>query len=44
MKLQRPLRWDPINERFLNDDEANSMLSRPQRYPYMMSEVPGLAV
>lgn len=44
MKLQRPLRWDPVNERFLNDDEANSMLSRPQRYPYMMSEVPGLVL
>jgi myo-inositol 2-dehydrogenase / D-chiro-inositol 1-dehydrogenase len=24
--LQRPLRWDPARERFLNDDEANSRL------------------
>lgn len=34
MKLPRKLYWDPIKERFKNDDEANSMLSRPQRYPY----------
>jgi myo-inositol 2-dehydrogenase / D-chiro-inositol 1-dehydrogenase len=34
MKLQRKLYWDPVIERFKNDDEANSMLSRPQRYPY----------
>lgn len=34
MKLPRKLYWDPINERFKNDDEANSMLARPQRYPY----------
>ena len=35
MKLPRHLHWDPILERFHNDDEANSMLSRPQRYPYI---------
>ncbi len=34
MKLPRPLKWDPLRERFLNDDEANSMLSRPQRAPW----------
>ncbi|HQH25038.1 MAG TPA: Gfo/Idh/MocA family oxidoreductase [Bacteroidales bacterium] len=34
MKLGRKLNWDPDNERFINDDEANSMLSRPQRAPY----------
>jgi len=34
MKLDRTLYWDPVKERFRNDDEANSMLSRPQRYPY----------
>lgn len=34
MKLPRKLYWDPQNERFRNDDEANSMLSRPQRHPY----------
>jgi predicted dehydrogenase len=35
MKLPRHLNWDPVLERFHNDDEANSMLSRPQRYPYI---------
>jgi myo-inositol 2-dehydrogenase/D-chiro-inositol 1-dehydrogenase len=34
MKLKRKLTWDPDSERFVNDDEANSMLSRPQRAPY----------
>lgn len=34
MKLPRKLNWDPINERFKNDDEANAMLERPQRHPW----------
>jgi len=34
MRLGRKLKWDPEKERFINDDEANSMLSRPQRAPY----------
>jgi myo-inositol 2-dehydrogenase/D-chiro-inositol 1-dehydrogenase len=34
MKLPRKLSWDPQKERFNNDDEANSMLSRAQRHPY----------
>lgn len=37
MKLPRKLYWDPIRERFKNDDEANSMLSRVQRFPYNIS-------
>ncbi len=37
MVLKRKLYWDPAMERFKNDDEANSMLSRPQRSPYMLS-------
>jgi myo-inositol 2-dehydrogenase / D-chiro-inositol 1-dehydrogenase len=41
MKLPRKLHWDPINERFRNDPEANSMLSRPQRSPYSVNEIPG---
>jgi predicted dehydrogenase len=36
MKTKRRLYWDPIKEHFKNDDEANCMLSRPQRAPYMM--------
>jgi predicted dehydrogenase len=34
MKLNRKLYWDPQNERFKNDEEADAMLSRPQRKPY----------
>jgi predicted dehydrogenase len=34
MKLKRKLYWDPARERFRNDDEANAMLSRPQRWPW----------
>ena len=34
MKLGRKLNWDPDTEKFVNDNEANSMLSRPQRTPY----------
>ncbi len=37
MKLPRRLHWDPLNERFLKDDEANSLLSRPQRAPYQFT-------
>jgi len=42
MKLPRKLYWDPVNERFKNDPEANSMLARPQRSPYTVAEIPGL--
>ena len=37
MKLKRKLYWDPIHERFKNDDEANAMRSRPQRVPYTIN-------
>ena len=39
MKLKRKVYWDPMNEKFINDDEANAMLNRPHRFPY---EVKGL--
>jgi predicted dehydrogenase len=34
MVLKRKVYWDPVHERFKNDDEANTLLSRPQRAPY----------
>ena len=34
MKTKRKLYGDPWRERFKNDDEANALLSRPQRWPY----------
>ncbi|WP_346317051.1 Gfo/Idh/MocA family oxidoreductase [Chitinophaga sp. YIM B06452] len=37
MKLKRKLYWDPVLERFKNDDEANLLLSRPQRWPYILA-------
>jgi predicted dehydrogenase len=36
MRLGRKLRWDPAQEQFLNDDEANTMLSRPMRAPWRL--------
>jgi predicted dehydrogenase len=36
MKTRRKLIWDPLKERFRNDDDANAMLSRPQRWPYVI--------
>ncbi len=34
IRLQRKLTWDPVAERFVGDDEANTHLSRPQRSPF----------
>ncbi|MEP6919046.1 MAG: Gfo/Idh/MocA family oxidoreductase [Acidobacteriota bacterium] len=36
MKTKRRLFWDPLQERFRNDDEANAMRSRRQRWPYVI--------
>ncbi len=38
-KLGRRLQWDQENCKFINDDEANRHVSRPQRYPYVIPEV-----
>ena len=37
MKLDRKIYWDPKIEKFKNDEEANKMLSRPQRSAYDLS-------
>ncbi len=34
MNLGRKLKWDPVDERIIGDDEANKMLSRPMRSPW----------
>jgi len=34
--LGRPLRWDPVREQFLGDDEANRWVERPQREGYQL--------
>ena len=36
MRAKRKLYWDPQRERFKNDDAANALLSRPQRWPYVV--------
>ncbi|HXW04749.1 MAG TPA: Gfo/Idh/MocA family oxidoreductase [Vicinamibacterales bacterium] len=36
MRAKRHLHWDPVRERFRNDDDANALLSRPQRWPYLI--------
>ena len=30
-ELNRPLRWDPLTERFVNDETANELCDRPRR-------------
>ncbi|MCC6127373.1 MAG: Gfo/Idh/MocA family oxidoreductase [Pirellulales bacterium] len=35
----RKLTWDPVQEIFPGDDEANKYLSRPMRKPYQLPEV-----
>ena len=35
-QLGRKLHWDPVKEIFPGDDEANALLSRPQRKPYQL--------
>lgn len=35
-QLNRTLKWDPVAEQFLNDDEANRMLSKANRPPWFV--------
>ena len=34
MKLGRKLKWDPVKEQFINDRDADALLSRPMRGPW----------
>ena len=38
MKLGRSLAWDPGTQRILNDEEANRLLARPYRQPWVHPE------
>jgi predicted dehydrogenase len=37
IQLGRKLKWDPQAERFVNDDSANALLSRPMRKPWTLT-------
>jgi len=39
MKFKSKLQFDPVKERFIGNEEANKLLSRPQRYPYGTSYI-----
>jgi myo-inositol 2-dehydrogenase/D-chiro-inositol 1-dehydrogenase len=36
IQIGRKLKWDPDAERFINDDSANHLLSRPMRSPWCL--------
>jgi len=37
MLVGRPVHWNPDTERFVDDDDANALLSRPMRGPWRLS-------
>jgi predicted dehydrogenase len=39
LRLGRDLKWDPQQERVIDDDAANAMLSRPMRAPWKLPEI-----
>ena len=34
LRLGRQLKWDPTQDRFVGDDEANSLLNQAERSPW----------
>jgi predicted dehydrogenase len=36
LRLERPLKWDPAKQSFVNDAEATALLTRPMRAPWVV--------
>ncbi|MCF7956847.1 MAG: Gfo/Idh/MocA family oxidoreductase [Phycisphaerae bacterium] len=36
IQLRRPLRFDPVAQRFINDDQANRLIDQPMRTPWQL--------
>jgi hypothetical protein len=36
MILRRKLVWDGVKQEVVGDEQANRLLSRPERYPYSL--------
>ncbi len=36
VRLKRKLKWDPVKEEFIGDDEANALKARPYRKPWSL--------
>jgi len=36
MRTQRKLRYDPVKERFINDEQANALIDEPMRAPWII--------
>ena len=39
MRLGRPLQWDPAEQQFVGDQEANSWLAREMRKPWNYEKI-----
>ena len=39
IKVGRKLKWDPVKEQFIGDDDANAMLDRKRRDPWQLPKV-----
>ena len=38
VRMGRPLRYDPIKQRFIGDEEANRLVTQPMRAPWSLDD------